>query len=158
MPRDTNESEDIYEYTEGRAQLISSGIGVQFKGYNGYQGLQTAIGLVSVSANGTDVYFATTDSLVSQDHNGAAIKIYDARTGGGFPAERTNPNCTAADECHGPGVVPPPLPADRTSANLGPAAKPKPHKKKHKAKKHKKKAAKKKQQGKAKRDGRVNRG
>jgi hypothetical protein len=158
VPRDTNESEDIYEYTEGRAQLISSGIGIQFKGYNGYQGLQTAIGLVSVSANGTDVYFATTDSLVTQDHNGAAIKIYDARTGGGFPAELTPPNCTAADECHGPGVTPPPLPPDRTSAVLGAGSKASSHKtKKHKAKKHKKKATKQKK-GKAKKQGRTHRG
>lgn len=159
VPRDTNQVEDIYEYTEGRPQLISSGIGEQFKGFNGYQGLQNAIGLVSVSANGTNAYFATTDTLVTQDHNGSAVKIYVARTGGGFPAERVDPNCTAADECHGPGVVPPALPADRTGANLGPGPKPKPHKhkKKQKAKKHKKKASKK-QKGKAKKDRRGNRG
>jgi hypothetical protein len=167
VPRDTNEAEDTYEYTEGRPQLISSGIGEQYKGFNGYQGLQNAIGFVSVSANGTNVYFASTDTLVTQDHNGSALKIYDARTGGGFPAERSDPNCTAADECHGPGVVPPPLPADRTGADLGPAPKAKAHKhkkkhkhkkhKKHKAKKHKK-AAGKRQQGKGKQNRRSDRG
>ena len=34
------------------------------------------------------------------------MKIYDARTGGGFPAEREEPKCVAADECHGPGSHP----------------------------------------------------
>jgi hypothetical protein len=156
VPRDTNGVEDIYEYTEGRPQLISSGLGIQFHGYNGFQGLQNAIGLVSVSANGTDVYFATSDSMVTQDHNGAALKIYDARTGGGFPAELTPPNCSAADECHGPGVTPSALPPDRTSAALGLGPKPKSHKAKKHAKRHKKKATKKK--GAAKKKGRVHHG
>jgi hypothetical protein len=136
VPRDTNESEDIYEYTEGRPQLISSGIGTSFKGWNGFQGSQTAVGLVNVSGNGTDVYFATTESLVTQDHNGAAIKIYDARTGGGFPAETTPEKFES-----------PALPPDRTSSYVGNGnvkkAKAK-HKKKHHKKKRHKKAGKKK--------------
>ena len=45
----------------------------------------TRPGLVGVSADGTDVFFATYDVLVGQDRNGDSIKIYDARTGGGFP-------------------------------------------------------------------------
>jgi hypothetical protein len=158
-PRDTDGVQDVYEYTEGRPQLITSGIGTELKGhYNGALGEAFVLGLLSVSANGTDVYFATSESLVSQDHNGSAtLKIYDARTGGGFPAERTPADCTAADECHGPGNAQPALPPDRTSANLGKAAKPKAHKakkhkKSHKAKKHKKshKAKKHKRQRKAK--------
>lgn len=146
VPRDTNESEDIYEYTEGRPQLISSGIGISFKGWDGFKGSQTAAGLVNVSGNGTDVYFASTETLVSQDHNGSAIKIYDARTGGGFPSEATPEKCEAADECHGPGVEPPTLPSDRTSSYLGNGnvKKAKKHKKHHHKKKHAKKASKKK--------------
>ena len=50
VPRDTNEAEDVYEYTEGRPQLITSGIGISFRGYNGVEGTQTASGIVSVSA------------------------------------------------------------------------------------------------------------
>jgi hypothetical protein len=142
VPRDTDGIGDVYEYAEGRPQLISSGIGTELEGVtNQFQGSQFVGGLVSVSANGTDAYFASTDSLVSQDHNGASVlKIYDARTGGGFPAERTPANCSAADECHGPGATLPPLPPDRTSANLGKKAKPQAHKaKKHKKARHKKK-------------------
>ena len=39
---------------------------------------------MGVSPNGVDVYFATFDTLVPQDLNGAFLKFYDARTGGGF--------------------------------------------------------------------------
>ena len=144
VPRDTNGSEDEYEYTEGRPQLISSGIGISFKGnkFGGFTGTQTAPGFVSVSANGTDAYFAATETLVTQDHNGSAIKIYDARTGGGFPSETTPEKCEAADECHGPGIEAPALPPDRTSSYVGNGNAKKHHKKHHK-KKHAKKGSKK---------------
>jgi len=146
VPRDTNEGVDVYEFTEGKAQLITTGLG---PGIAQTGGNQNAPGLVNVSANGTDVYFATTDNLVTQDHNGAQIKIYDARTGGGFPAEREIAKCVAADECHGPGIDPPVLPSDRTSAGLG--VTPKPRKKAHRAKKHKRSHKHKKHAGKVKR-------
>jgi len=148
VPRDTNGAEDVYEYTEGKAQLITPGSGA---GAEAYLGGSTSPGLVNVSANGTDVYFASVDTLVTQDHNGGSIKIYDARTGGGFPAEREEPGCVAADECHGPGATPPPLPADRTSAGFGTPRKAKAHKAKKHKKAHKHKKHKKKQAGKAKR-------
>jgi hypothetical protein len=140
VPRDTDGVEDVYEYNEGRAQLISAGTGFSLTGFGGVIPSATSTGLVNVSADGTNVYFATLDTLVTQDHNGGSLKIYDARTGGGFPAERTPPNCTAADECHGPGASQGALPPDRTSANLGKPAKTNAHKaKKHKKKAHKKK-------------------
>lgn len=153
VPRDTNKAQDVYEYTEGRPQLITAGLG---QGVSLQNGNQATPGLASVSANGIDVYFLTIDTLVTQDHNGAQYKLYDARTGGGFPAERVPPNCPSADECHGPGAAAPVLPPDRTSAALGAPRKPKAHKarKKHRAKKHhraKGKHAKKKQAPRAKR-------
>src|SRR5262249_40149611 len=55
VARDTDKVQDIYEYTEGRAQLISSGIGSVFSGFD----FAAPSGLVGVSANGVDVYFAT---------------------------------------------------------------------------------------------------
>jgi hypothetical protein len=150
VPRDTDEVEDIYEYTEGKAQLITAGLGTTITQYSGFVGIQTVPGLVSVSANGTDVYFATLDTLVSQDHNGASVKIYDARSGGGFPAERVAPKCAAADECHGATSAAPSPPVDRTSAPLGETHKKKKPKKHHKKKhhKHKKHAKKHKKKGK----------
>jgi hypothetical protein len=163
VAKDTDEVEDVYEFTEGKPWLISSGIGTEGPtGLAGVAGVVSLPGFVSVSANGTDVYFGTRDTLVSQDHNGAQLKIYDARTGGGFPAERGEPDCTAADECHGPVTTQAPLPPDRTSANLGRQAKTKAkkHKKKHKTKHkkhHKKNAKKRKAAGNAK-QGRNHRG
>ena len=41
--------------------------------------------LLGVSADGTDAYFFTRDTLVPQDQNGKLVKIYDARALGGFP-------------------------------------------------------------------------
>ena len=148
IPQDTDGKEDVYEYTEGRAQMITNGFNPTYSGPLTFTGYQTIPGLVSVSANGTDVYFATLGNLVSQDHNGQEVKIYDARTGGGFPAERASIPCAAADECHGAGSTPPALPPDRTSASLGKPKAPA-HRKAHKAKKHKHKRHKKKRPAKS---------
>jgi hypothetical protein len=147
VPRDTDEVNDVYEYVEGKPQLISAGLGEGLgELYYGFNGTQTVPGLMGVSANGTDVYFATYDNLVTQDHNGHEVKIYDARVGGGFPADRQPANCAAADECHGPGSSQPALPPDRTSANLGKVGKP--HGKQQKKKHRKQKKSKSKKKGK----------
>jgi hypothetical protein len=66
------------------------------------------------------------------------VKIYDARTGGGFAFVAPPPGCAAADECHGTGSSAPAGVPIGTRADLGgsgnmPAAK-KAHKKKNKAK------------------------
>ena len=143
---------DVYEYTQGRAQLISSGTSENGRAPGGAASFTTAtLGLESVSADGRDVFFSTTDTLVPQDSNGHFAKIYDARTDGGFPVAEEPAPCVAADECHGTGSsTPPPL---RTSTGTGtvggnvPATKP--HKKKHKKKHHKKKHHGKAKKGKA---------
>ena len=77
--------------------------------------LQT--GLESVSRDGTDVYFSTFETLVPEDQNGSFVKIYDARTGGGFDFTPDLGNCAAADECHGAGSA-----AAATPAGSRPAA------------------------------------
>jgi len=115
---DTNQAQDVYEYVDGHPQLITTGTGeTQAPKKGGSFGV--APGLVGVSADGSDVYFSTFDSLVSQDHNGVFIKFYDARAGGGFPAAVPPPPCEAADECHGAGSSPPSSIQDETGANLG---------------------------------------
>ncbi len=70
--RDTNGSTDAYEWSSGKTQLISSGLGPEDSA------------LLSVSADGKDAFFFTRDVLSRQDGNGSAIKIYDAREDGGF--------------------------------------------------------------------------
>jgi len=118
VPQDTNQAEDVYEFVDGRPQLITSGTGPSFIHY-GVVGEQTIPGLIGVSANGTDVYFGTTEVLVGQDLNGQEMKIYDARTDGGIPFVSPTPPCAAADECHGSGNAPLAGPSNGTGAPLG---------------------------------------
>ncbi len=140
--QDTNQSGDVYEYVDGRPQLITSGTNVG----NESSGLATIMalpGLVGVSADGTDVFISTYDTLVGQDRNGEAIKIYDARVGGGFLFSPPVPPCVAADECHGPSTEASPPSPNGTGSELGgsgnvqAAAKPKPKKAKARHKRHK---------------------
>lgn len=115
---DTNEAQDVYEYVDGRPQLITTGTGETRVPVGGFSSLLASPGLDGVSADGRDVYFSSYDTLVSQDHNGLFLKFYDARTGGGFPAPAPPPPCEAADECHGPGSSPPAAPQEETGASL----------------------------------------
>jgi hypothetical protein len=114
VAHDTNNLRDVYEFVEGRPQLITTGTGSQES-----QGGIRPAGLVAVSASGTDVYFATYETLVGQDENGQFMKFYDARTSGGFPFEPPPQPCVAADECHGKGTTPPTPPAIVSEGHLG---------------------------------------
>jgi hypothetical protein len=118
VPADTNRAEDVYEYVNGHPQLISGGTAVANETF-GLIGIGTLPGLVGVSANGADAYFSTFEVFVPQDENGQEIKVYDARTGGGFPSAVPPPPCAAADECHGEGSSAPPSPTEATYAPLG---------------------------------------
>jgi hypothetical protein len=149
--QDTNELIDVYEYVNGRPQLISSGIGPGPVGFAGFTGLMSNPGLLGVSANGVDVFFATFDRYVTQDRNGQQLKIYDARVNGGFPAEALAPGCAAADECHGPSSSPPPPMVDGAGAKVGKSGNLAKKRQQKKAKQKKAKQRKKKQQQKAQR-------
>ena len=117
---DTNQAQDVYEYVDGHAQLITPGTGdTRSQAHNEYSTKPNLPGLAGVSANGTDVYFSTNQTLVSQDHNGLFLKFYDARAGGGFPAPAPPPPCAAADECHGAGSAAPAALQNGTGATLG---------------------------------------
>lgn len=107
VPQDTNNGiVDVYEYVDGRPQLITSGTGLTdlYAGGIFYPPVKT--GLEGVSADGIDVYFTTFDTLSPEDHNGRFVKFYDARSGGGFPTDPGLQPCVAADECHGEGSEP----------------------------------------------------
>jgi hypothetical protein len=138
---DTNEAQDVYEYVDGHAQLISPGTGdTRIQPHNAFVLQFNLPGLIGVSADGTDVYFSTNQTLVSQDHNGLFLKFYDARTGGGFPAPAPPPPCEAADECHGPSSLPLAPLQDGSGVALGNGgnATPAPQKPGHKRRKHRK--------------------
>jgi hypothetical protein len=110
---DTNGLNDVYEYSSGRAQLISTGIAPTDSATIG------RAGLVGVSGDGTDVYFATFEKLVAEDRNGQFLRFYDARVNGGFPVSGVEAECAAADECHGEGNPSSPPASLATSAALG---------------------------------------
>ena len=106
VDRDLNGLKDAYEWTEGEGvDLISTGNG------------PLPSGLLGVSADGIDAYFFTRDTLVTGDENGSKVKIYDARSFGGFPYVPPPVPCKASDECHGPGSQAPPPPEVRTIAS-----------------------------------------
>jgi hypothetical protein len=98
--RDTDGRLDAYEWNGTDTQLISTGAS------------ESDSGMVTVSADGVDAYFFTRQTLVHGDLNGNAMKIYDARSEGGYLFTPARPACAASDECHGPGTVaasPPPI-------------------------------------------------
>ncbi len=144
VPQDTNEGIDVYEYVDGRPQLITPGTGIATLADTvlNVSGFAEQPGLVAVSNDGTDVYFDTFDTLTAEDHNGNFLKFYDARVNGGFAQPTPVPPCKAAEECHGAGSSAPALPTQGTAAAIsgGNAKQKTAAKKKHKAKKHKKAA------------------
>ena len=108
VPKDTNKLFDVYEYVDGRPQLITTGVGQHDRTLNFDGDVRSRAALTSVSADGVNVYFDTYENLVTQDENGEFLKYYDARSGGGFPTDAPLQPCVAADECHGVGSSPPP--------------------------------------------------
>jgi hypothetical protein len=100
------------------------------------------------SEDGSSAFFFTRQGLVGQDKD-ELQDVYDARIGGGLPAQNPAPPnpCESAEACHGPAS---PAPVEGTPATpgfIGPGnvvekRKPKPKKHKHKKKAHHKKKAK----------------
>jgi hypothetical protein len=114
---DTDGLVDVYEYVQSRAQLITTGTAAQEQESSGFGALGS--GLVGISADGTDVYIATLETLTAQDENGPFLKFYDARSDGGFPVSAQVQPCAAADECHGVGSSGPSLPKLSSTVGLG---------------------------------------
>jgi hypothetical protein len=119
VPKDTNKLFDVYEYVDGRPQLITTGVGSHDHTLNTNGEVRSRAALASVSADGVNVYFDTYETLVPEDENGEFLKYYDARTGGGFPVDPPLQPCVAADECHGPASAPPPPTGIVSDGSLG---------------------------------------
>lgn len=117
VSQDTNDAEDVYEYVDGRPQLITSGTGTKDVINTGNQ--ERRAGLMGVSANGVDAYFATYEGLVPQDRNGDFERIYDARTNGGFALPTESEPCASAEECHGVSSESPAPFVSATSSGFG---------------------------------------
>jgi hypothetical protein len=148
VPEDANGNiNDVYEFVNGRPQLITSGTGGRDTTGAGFLFPATRTGLESVSSDGRDVFFSTFETLVDEDVNGPFVKFYTARTGGGFDFQYELAPCEAADECHGVTSAPPAAPRIGTRNDLGASGNiPAPAKKKKAKKKKKKKAQKKRAQ------------
>jgi Tol biopolymer transport system component len=85
VPNDSNSAPDAYIWEGGSVHLLASGASTA----------PTIIG--GMSEDGTDVYFLTRESLVPVDQDEGQFDIYDARRGGGLPAQQHVP----ADACEG---------------------------------------------------------
>ncbi len=121
-PRAENGLANVYEWENGQIYLISSG-----------QGAGPAY-LGDASANGSDVFFFTGQSLVMQDQD-ENIDLYDAHENGGIAAQNEGPRPDCGEQCHGAGSAPPSfgVPASYTFVGssdvasrtlVGPVAKP----------------------------------
>ncbi len=101
-PGASNGLPDIYEWHkepawgEGRVSLISSGSSL------------TPDAAPVITPSGRDVFFMTSQGLVSGDIDGEN-DIYDARLGGGFPTPSAEPLECSEEGCRGPLTNPVPL-------------------------------------------------
>jgi hypothetical protein len=127
---DTNAQPDVYEWeasgeegcarSPGCVSLLSSGRDPRGAGF------------VDASADGTDAYFLTNESLVGADPG--SIDLYDARIGGGFP-EPPKPTACVGDACQPlPGEPEDPTPGTLVSTAGNPAR----HYIREKSKRHRK--------------------
>jgi sugar lactone lactonase YvrE len=78
VPGDVNGMIDVYGFKDGRVFLVTPGTGPFNARFGG------------ISEDGTDVFFFTDEGLVAQDRD-RAVDLYDARRGGGFPAQNLAP-------------------------------------------------------------------
>jgi NHL repeat len=124
LPEDINGARDVYEWRNGFLSLISSGRS------------PAPSFLYSITPDGHDVLFKTSETLLPEDRDGGAGSIYDARVEGGF-SQAAAPVPPCIDEaCQGTPASAPGLPTAATPTVHGPGNLP-PHHKKHK-RKHKK--------------------
>lgn len=105
---DVNGEYDVYSFKEGKARLISPG-DAPFPARYG-----------DISEDGKDVFFTTAQKLVGRD-NDQSFDIYDARIGGGLPAQSPPPpkECLR-DDCKATPNAGPELPFGGSEALSGP--------------------------------------
>ncbi|HET9676943.1 MAG TPA: hypothetical protein VFP21_05515 [Solirubrobacterales bacterium] len=114
-PQDVNGNDDVYVYRNGVSRLISSGTG-----FGGSVFLDASI-------DGSDVFFASGEALVSSDADGGRETVYDARVDGGFP-EPGPPDvpCGSDEACRSSGAIPPPSVAGSATSTFAGAGNPRP--------------------------------
>jgi DNA-binding beta-propeller fold protein YncE len=135
VPRDVNGKQDVYEWqaVTSKAQCLGE------LGLGGELYVPTSSGCLSLissgqsledsqlmdaSADGSDVFFSTTHSLLEQDFG--LRDVYDARVNGGFPAPEVVPPECEGEACQGTAATPEgPTPASESAGGPAlPAARP----------------------------------
>jgi hypothetical protein len=112
----TPTSTDVYEAEGGKVYLLSSGKAT------------TPTVLQGTTPSGDDVLFTTTAKLAPQDTDGGYENVWDARVGGGFPAEAGGkPSCVGASCRAAFGVAPAFAPPASTTAQSAGSSPPTPH-------------------------------
>lgn len=101
VARDTNGKRDVYEWEEGHVSLISTGRSKEDSFF------------LDNSADGRNVFFATTEGLVPGDTD-EAYDVYDARVGGGFGNGEESAPCQG-EACKGEPGSPPTIGAAASS-------------------------------------------
>jgi hypothetical protein len=97
---DDNEANDIYEWQNREGEpplaLISSGHSPAYPLPEGWESPFAPLPnlLLSVTPNGSDVYFTAKEALAPGAAENGTQAIYDARIGGGFPLPPEEPSCT----------------------------------------------------------------
>ncbi|HEY7962353.1 MAG TPA: hypothetical protein VID29_10560 [Solirubrobacteraceae bacterium] len=141
VPQDVNGRRDVYEWENGRVYLISTGTGPHDSFF------------LDNTPSGNDVFFTTSDGLVTADGD-EGYDVYDARVNGGLATEAT---AHCEENCQSPASAPPVFSPGQTATvfgegNLAPAggslgasvkATPKPKKKSKRKPKHGKRRARK---------------
>jgi hypothetical protein len=119
-PNDVNGTSDVYEYRGSQVHLVSTG------------DTNTKSTFLEATANGSDVFFITRESLVPEDQDGLP-DLYDARVGGGFSESSPRAEECTGEACRGSaGQEPPSIRASSETLRPAPSSK-RPHKKKSKA-------------------------
>jgi hypothetical protein len=106
VPQDANRAIDVYQWRDGQVSLVTSGKSKDPSYF------------IDASADGTDIWFVTTERLVPQDDN-VDPDIYDARVGGGFPADVSQPELCTGDACQGQPRLPDLLPQILSDTDFG---------------------------------------
>jgi hypothetical protein len=122
LPRDGNGSQDVYEWEapgmgsceEGDADYFAQNGGCLYLISSGLSPRESEFW--EASADGRDVFFTTSSSLVPQD--AGSIDLYDARAGGGFPPPARTAECEG-EACQSP-PAPPQFQTPASGAYRGP--------------------------------------
>jgi hypothetical protein len=109
VPHDSNGRQDVFEYQGGHIYPLSNVAG------------DAESLFLDATPNGNDVFIATADQLLPQDHD-FRMDIYDARVDSGFPVSTSPPPCNNGDACKPPPTPPPAVfgaPASATFSGAG---------------------------------------